>query len=131
MSAFSECNGFLTEDVVVPALTTVVISDAIKKTVNVREAADGVVYLFVQGNGAGAVGTVRFFFQRSPNGTDWFDVEPRDVTLDGTNQVNDETTNINTDLTATDYMRLDRVENQDAAEACTINAGLDLNQGDI
>lgn len=122
--------GLLENDVTVAVNTTQDMgSDKIKAHVHLN--GNTRLYLYVKGNDASCSAALDFYFQVSPDGDNWHDLESLSVTLSGTDVVVGPETTIPLDLSDVNFFRLDRVKNNETEAGYTadINAWLSRKSG--
>jgi len=115
---------FLTEDRSITANTgsSPVSVTAYANTIDCRNNIYGGAYLQVQGANASSAGNVTFYFQHSPDGTNWVDCAAVVVALSGTTEITSTQAWASLDLRGIQYMRLASVANADPTYTALVNA---------
>jgi len=122
---FSNCPILLTAGVVAAVnATTDTAGD--KKTIDVEHISQAALYLYAEGAHGSCALNLTFYFQVSPDGSNWFDLPAVIVPLNGSAQVKHENAVVPLDLTGVHYLRLDRVANAETTGGytATVNAAL-------
>ncbi len=125
--AYARVQTFLTANQTLAINSTTDLT-GVTRELKVNRDDGAALYLYVKGDNAACALDVDFYFQRSPDGTNWHDLDVLSVTLDGTSQVVDNSTTIDMDLSNTRYIRLARATNNEtvAGRTAAVNAYMQL-----
>ena len=130
---YDNCQHFLVDDATLPVNVTTSMTAANMVEIDTHLHTECNLYLYVKGNAGGCSKKLTFYFQISPNGTQWHDMDALEVTMDGTDTITTTDTNVQLDLTTVDYIRLQRVTNAELAgdptHTANINAWLRRKSG--
>jgi hypothetical protein len=124
MSAYDACDAALAANATIAINTGSSPQEVDGVELDVRTRAYGALYLYAKGDNANCAAEIDFYFQRSPDGESWHDLEKLSVAMDGTDQVTDSDTTVDMDLRQTRKIRLHRVGNNAtvAGRTCAVNA---------
>lgn len=92
--------------------------------VDVRHRKLAHLWLYVKGDAAGCALALDFYFQISPDGVNWHDLNTLSVSLSGAAVVVNKDTCVSLDLSDINYLRLNEVMNNEtvAGRTATVNA---------